>query len=100
MQHPAHDQDDVLRHELAACEHGATVEVIDPLAAATAVDRQSTASIEAEPARVLVGRIAVGAAQTSGMKMLLQPRDTLVVIEEVNDGKVHVCDCTNSALLV
>ena len=85
LQHPAHNQDDMLRHELAAREDRATVEVIDPLAAATAVDRQPTAGIDAEQARVLAGRGAVGAAPPSGMKLLLQPRDTLVIIEEVND---------------
>ncbi len=100
LQDPAHEQDDMLGHELAACEHGATVEGIDPLAAATAVDRQPTAGIDAEQARLLVGRVAVGAAQPAGMKMLLQPRDTLVVIEEVNDGKIHARDCTDFALLV
>ena len=60
LQDPAHEQDDMLGHELAACEHGATVEGIDPLAAATAVDRQPTAGIDAEQARVLEGRVAVG----------------------------------------
>ena len=79
----------MLRHELAAREHGRTVKVIDPLTAAAAVDWQPTASIDAEQARVLAGCLTVGTAQPTGMKMLLQPGDTLVIIEEVDDWKIH-----------
>ncbi len=100
LQHPTDDQDDMFRHELTAREHSATVEVIDPLAAVTAIDGQATAAVDAEQARFIARCGAVGAAQSGGMKMLLQPGNTLVVIEEVNDGKIHARDSTNFALLV
>ena len=100
LQHAPDDEDDMLRHQLAAREHGATIEVIDPLAAVTAVDRQPAASVHTEEACFLVGRMAVGAPEPRGMKMVLQPGNTLVVIEEVNDRKIHARNSTNFALLV
>ena len=73
---------------------------IDPLAAATAVDRHPAAGVHTEEARFIAGRLTVGAPEPARMKMVLQPGNTLVVIEEVNDGKIHTRDCTNVALLV
>ena len=100
LQHPADDQDHMLGNQLAAGEDRATLEVIDALAAVTAVDRQPAASVHPEEARFLVGRMAVGAPEPRGMKMVLQPGNTLVVIEEVNDRKIHARNSTNFALLV
>jgi hypothetical protein len=71
LQHPAHEQDDMLRGQLAAREDRATVEVIDPLAAATAIDGQPTPDIDPDQARFRLRGGAVRALQPSGMKMLL-----------------------------
>ncbi len=100
LQHPPDDQDHMLRDQLAAREDRATIEVIDALAAVTARDGQPTAGVDAKQACFPRWCVAVRAPQPGGMKMVLQPGNTLVIIEEVNDRKIHTRDCTNSALLV
>lgn len=71
LQHATHEQDDMLRDQLATREDRTTVEVIDPLAAATAVDGQSTTGMYPKPACFRLRGGAVRALQPSGMKMLL-----------------------------
>src|SRR3712207_1813100 len=78
LQHPPDDQYHMFRHQLAAREHRATVEVIDPLAEVKEIDGQGTAVIDAEEACFPTRRLAVRAPQTGGMKMLLQPPTTRV----------------------
>ncbi len=100
LQHAAHEQHDVHWSQLTAREDGAAVEVIDALAVVTAPDGQATPTINAKEAGVGARRLAVRARLATGMKMLLQPGDALVVIEEVYDRKVHAVDRTRFALLV
>ena len=68
--------------------------------AVTAIDGQATAGVDAKQARFPTRGVAVRAPEPAGMKMLLQPGNTLVVVEEVNDRKIHTRDCTYFALLV
>ncbi len=86
--------------ELTPREDGAAVEVINPLTLVTAPHGQPAPTIHAKEAGVGAGCKAVWALLTSGMEMLLQPGDALLVIKEVYDRKVHAVDLTSFALLV
>ncbi len=86
--------------QLAPSEDGATLEGIAALAVVAAPDGQATAPVDAKEAGSGARCLAVGTRLPGRMEVLLQPGDALVIIEEVNNRKVHTLDRTMFALLV
>src|SRR5215213_6391212 len=81
-------------------EQCATVERVDALADAAAIDGQATAAIAAKVSRVRDGCLAMRAAKAVGMEMLVEPRHTGVGIQQGENWKIHVHQYTKVALLV
>ena len=100
LQHSTQEEHDMGRDKLAPREDRAAVDVINALALVTAPHGQAAPTIDAKEARLRARCAAVGTLQPARMEMLLQPSDALVVIEKVDDWKVHVADLTSFALLV
>jgi hypothetical protein len=86
--------------EVAPSKDGIAVEVVNALTVKAPVDGQTTATIDAKEAGSSARCVPVRALVAGGMEMLLQPRDALLVIEEVYDRKIHGMDLTRYALLV
>src|SRR3712207_185141 len=87
LQHPAQDQHDMQGGEVATTEDGATVQVINSLTPRKAPDGQATPAIYAEEACLVVRCRAVGTLQPCRVEVLFQPGDTLVCIQQVDNGK-------------
>ena len=100
LQHPAQEQQHMHGGKLALCEDGAAVEVIHALALVTTPDRQATTTIDAKEAGIGARCVAMRALLPSGMEVVLQPCNALLIIKEVYDRKVHVVDLTKFALFV
>ena len=89
LQHATHEQDHVDGGKLAPGEDGPAIQVVNPLTPVTAPDGQAAPTIDAKEAGVGARRVAVGALQPVWMEVLLQPDDALLIIEEVDNWKVH-----------
>src|SRR3990172_9957180 len=100
LQHPLQQQHHILWRQLAVGKQGAAVEVVNPIAAQAAIDRQSASAIYAEEARFVTSRLAVRTLHSLRVEVLFNPSGTRICIEEVYDWKVHADDDSAFALLL